>query len=307
MSEPRITPEAVAERVADRSISGTSMVVTVFGDAVSQHGGWIWLGSLIQALGPFGFGERSVRTAVNRLVQKDWLKADKVGRRSYFCFTDEAQAHYERAARRVYSDSRKEWDGYWTLVLFSGLPARKREVLVKSLSWQGFSSMAGGVYARPSAEREELDETIGGFDLTGNVTVLRASTDDPHSQSAIRDLARRKWSLDRLKAQYDEYLDFYRPLARELRPDELTPEQSFWLRTLMVHDYRRILPRDPGFPDEILPSGWFGFATYELIRRTYKAMVPSSVQYICRSLQNAEGLMPAPRRRFYRRFDNLNN
>lgn len=303
MTEPRITQATVAGRVADRSISATSIAVTVFGDSVSQHGGWIWLGSMIEALGPFGFGERSVRTAVNRLAQQDWLKVDRVGRRSYFCFTEQAQAHYERAARRIYSSGRREWDGYWTLVLFSGLPDRKREALVRSLSWQGFSTMAGGVYARPSAEREELDETIGGLDLSGRVTILRASTEDAHSQTAIRNLARRKWNLEKLRALYDEFLDFYRPMARELRPEELTPEQSFWLRTLMVHDYRRVLLKDPGFPDVVLPTGWFGYAAYELIRRTYKVLAPSSVQYICRSLENAEGPMPAPRRHFYRRFN----
>ena len=278
------------------------MVVTVFGDAVSQHGGWIWLGSLIEALQPFGFGERSVRTAVNRLAQQDWLKVDRVGRRSYFCFTDQAQAHYQRAARRIYAAGRREWDGQWTLVLFSGLPGRKREALVKSLSWQGFSSFAGGVYARPSAEREELDETIGELNLTGQVTVLLASIEDSHSQSAIRDLARKKWNLEKLKALYDEYLDFYRPMARELRPEELTLEQSFWLRTLMVHDYRRILLKDPGLPGAVLPTGWFGFAAYELFRRTYKVVALTSVKYLCRSLENAEGLLPAPRRGFYRRF-----
>ena len=305
MTDPRITTESIARRVADRSISGTSMVVTVFGDAVSQHGGWIWLGSLIAALQPFGFGERSVRTAVNRLAKQGWLKADKVGRRGFYCFTNEAQAHYERAARRIYSAGRKDWDGYWTLVLLPGLPEKKRDALVKSLSWQGFSSLARGVYACPSADREELDETIGGLDLTGQVTVLKASAEESHSRSGMRRLARKKWNLDELKALYDEYLDSYRPMARELRPNELTPEQSFWLRTLMVHDYRRILLRDPEFPDVVLPTGWFGFSAYELIKRTYKVIAPSSVQYICRELQNAEGPMPAPGRRFYRRFDGL--
>ncbi len=305
MTEPRISREAVAHRVADRSISATSMMVTVFGDAVSQHGGWIWLGSLIQALAPFGYGERSLRTAANRLAQQDWLKAERVGRRSYFCFTDQAQGHYERAARRIYSAGRQEWDGYWTLVLLPGLPEKKREALLKSLSWQGFSSLAGGVYARPSAERGELDETIGGLGLTGRVTVMKASTEESHSQSAIRDLARSKWKLDELKALYDEFLSFYRPMARELRPGELTPEESFWLRTLLVHDYRRILLRDPGFPDVILPAGWIGFTACDLISRTYKVLAAPSADYICSSLQNAEGPVPAPGRRFHRRFDSL--
>ena len=305
MTDPRITEETIARRVADRAISATSMVVTVFGDAVSQHGGWIWLGSLIRVLKPFGFSERRVRTAVFRLGRQDWLKADKVGRRGYYCCTDEAQAHYQRAARRIYSSGRKDWDGYWTLVLPVAVPEHKRDELLKSLSWQGFSSMAGGLYARPSAERDELDEIISALDLGGRVAVLQASAEDAHSQSAIRELARKKWKLDELKDLYDEYLDFYRPLARDLSGDTLTPEQSFWLRTLMVHDYRRVLLRDPGFPDVVLPTGWFGFSAYELIKRTYKVLAPSSVQYILRTLENAEGPLPPASRPFSRRFDGL--
>ncbi len=307
MTEPRITPQTVAGRIADRSISGTSLVVTVFGDSVSQHGGWIWLGSLIEALEPFGLGERNVRTAVNRLAKQDWLKVDRVGRRSYFCFTEEAQAHYERAARRIYSSRRKEWDGYWTLVLPVAVAERKREELIKSLSWQGFSSLAGGMYARPSAERAELDDTIAGLDLGGQVAVLQASAEDSQSRSAIRELVRTKWKLDEIRDLYDEFLEFYRPLARDLDPDELGPGQSFWLRTLMVHDYRRVLLRDPGFPDLVLPTGWFGFAAYELIKRTYKVLAPSSEQYIREALENAEGPMPPARRRFHRRFDGLDS
>ncbi|MCY4165822.1 MAG: phenylacetic acid degradation operon negative regulatory protein PaaX [Gammaproteobacteria bacterium] len=301
--KPRpVTSRILADRVAARSISAASMIVTVFGDAVSQHGGWIWLGSLIEALAPFGFGERRLRTAANRLARQDWLKAERVGRRSYFCFTEQARGHYERAARRIYSPARPEWDGHWTLVLIPALPEGKRDALIKSLSWQGFSSLASGLHARPSAEREELDDTIAGLGLAGQVTVFKASAGEPHSQSAVRDLARRKWNLDALKGHYDEFLSFYRPLARERRPGEPAPEESFWLRTLMVHDYRRILLRDPGFPDEILPAGWSGSASRELIKRAYKALAAPSADYICRNLKNAEGSLPAPRRRFHRRF-----
>ena len=302
MTPRRLTRRAAAGRVADRSISATSMIVTVFGDAVSQHGGWIWLGSLIEALAPFGFGERSLRTAANRLAQQDWLKSQRQGRRSFFAFTGEAQGHYERAARRIYSPGRQEWDGCWTLVLLPGLPEKKRNALVKSLSWQGFSSLAGGLYARPSAERVELDETISGLDLAGQVTVLRASTEEAQSQSAIQDLARRKWSLDQLNAQYKEFLSFYRPLANGLKPGDLTPGESFRLRTLMVHDYRRILLRDPGFPDAILPAHWSGLAACDLIRRTYKTLANSSANYIRQNLQNAQGPMPPPNRSFHHRF-----
>ena len=113
----KITSELIAERVAESSISGSSMVVTVFGDAISQHGGWIWLGSLINVLAPFGYSEGLIRSSVFRLVQQDWLKTTRIGRRSHYCFTDTANGHYERAARRIYSAGHHEGDGSWTLIL----------------------------------------------------------------------------------------------------------------------------------------------------------------------------------------------
>ncbi|MEM8659491.1 MAG: phenylacetic acid degradation operon negative regulatory protein PaaX, partial [Pseudomonadota bacterium] len=47
-----------------RPLRGGSLIITVFGDAISQHGNSVWLGSIIQALEPFGLNSRLIRTAV---------------------------------------------------------------------------------------------------------------------------------------------------------------------------------------------------------------------------------------------------
>ena len=281
------------------------MVVTVFGDTVSQHGGWIALGSLIEALTPLGLTERSLRTAVNRLAKQDWLKSTRLGRRSYYCFTDEAQAHYERAARRIYAAEQREWDGCWTLVLPSSVPEEKRDKFIRSLSWQGFSSLVPGAYARPSAVRTGLDETIAELGLDGSVVVLQASTRDPDSQDALKRLAQAKWNLDGLHDLYDEFLGFYRPLTRNLAPRDLAPRESFRLRTMLVHDYRRVLLKDPEFPDVVLPTGWIGFSAHELIRRCYRMLAPASEKYVRQNLENADGLLPGAGSSFHRRFGGL--
>ena len=56
--------QQIQKHIKDNSISCTSMVVTVFGDLVSQHGSWVSLASLIQVLEPFGFNERQIRMSV---------------------------------------------------------------------------------------------------------------------------------------------------------------------------------------------------------------------------------------------------
>ena len=93
----------VAEFSARRPIRCTSLIVTLFGDVVSQHGGVIWLGSLVEALSLLGVYERLVRTSTFRLVQEGWLESVRSGRRSFYRFTDYGRQEYERAARRIYA------------------------------------------------------------------------------------------------------------------------------------------------------------------------------------------------------------
>ncbi len=69
--------------VKNETLSGTSLISTIFGDSVLHRGGNISLASLIQLLELFGFNDRAVRTSVFRLVKNDWLCSDKIGRTSF--------------------------------------------------------------------------------------------------------------------------------------------------------------------------------------------------------------------------------
>ncbi|MFK8021157.1 MAG: phenylacetic acid degradation operon negative regulatory protein PaaX [Pseudomonadales bacterium] len=301
----RLNSESFLNRVADQNYSCTSMVITVFGDVVSQHGGWIWMGSLINTLGLFGYSERLVRTAVFRLVQQDWLQANKIGRRSYYCFTENAKGHYERAARRIYASEIPDWDGSWTFVTPTLVPDDKREEFRKSLMWQGYNSLVSGMMAHPSAERTSLDETLEELDLVGKAIVFSARNTDVHSKAALKSLVLQKWNLDELAQQYDELLNFYRPLIKSQKLSAVSPEIAFQMRVLLIHDYRRVLLRDPDFPDELLPTGWVGFEVYELVKRLYRILSPKTEVYIEDKLSNAQGTLPHAGSRFYKRFSGI--
>jgi phenylacetic acid degradation operon negative regulatory protein len=300
-----VVEATIQQRVSEQNISCTSMVVTVFGDVVSQHGGWIWLGSLIEALEDFGFNERLVRTAVYRLVQNDWLQVSKVGRRSYYCFTENAKGHYAKAARRIYAGPAAEWDGAWTLVIPANVSDDKREEFRKSLNWQGFNTLSPGLYAHPSSDRTSLDETLQELGIADQVVVLSAQTNDPQSQASIRQLARQRWKLNDLAESYQELVDFYRKAAETFSKNTPPAKDCFHLRTLLIHDYRRILLRDPDFPEEMLPQGWIGLQAHDLVRRLYRAVATASLEYIENELENAHGALPGTNERFYKRFGGL--
>ncbi|MEQ8230553.1 MAG: hypothetical protein RKL32_02480 [Gammaproteobacteria bacterium] len=137
-----------------------SLVVTLFGDVVSQHGGSVWLGGLVEALGRFGLNAGQVRTAVFRLARDGWLEATQHGRRSCYRLTASGQRQYARAAARIYAPVHAEWDGEWTLVMPAGVASGAREELRRRLGWLGFAPLAGGVLAHPRAPRAALAETL---------------------------------------------------------------------------------------------------------------------------------------------------
>ncbi len=295
----------VQQRIADSSISCTSMVVTIFGDVVSQHGGWIWLGSLIKAMKPFGFSERLVRTAVYRLVQSDWLMTKKAGRCSYYCFTDTAKSHYEKAARRIYHPRQVEWNGFWTLVLPVSVPEEKRDEFRKSLGWQGFNTLTNGVFAHPSPDRRSLDETLLEQGLNDHVIVMSASTDEVYSSQVVKELAMERWKLSELQRSYSEFVAFYRSWNQQTVQRMPTGQDCFVMRTMLIHDFRRILLRDPNFPDAMLPHGWVGHEAHDLLQRLYRRLAECSVVYIKNNLECVNGNLPEPRGDFYQRFGGL--
>jgi phenylacetic acid degradation operon negative regulatory protein len=297
----------VKQHIKKSTISCTSMVVTIFGDIVSQHGSWLWLSSLIKALEPLGFNERQVRTSVYRLVQSNWLQGNKVGRCSYYCFTDFAMAHYEKAARRIYAADQADWNENWILVLPISVPEEKKEEFRKSLLWQGFNTLVSGLYAHPSCDTSSLDEAIHELGLASHVIILNGSVADLNSQSVIKTLIKDRWQLSELETSYRDFLNFYRPLCQQLlnkqeKPEQLSTTDCFLLRAILIHDYRRVLLRDPDFPQAMLPQGWVGYEAHDLVKRLYKVLIAPSTSYIEENMKNAQGNLPEASSKFYQRF-----
>ena len=50
-----------------------SLIITLFGDVISQHGGEIWLGSIAKSVEALGVNDRLVRTSIFRLAKEGWL------------------------------------------------------------------------------------------------------------------------------------------------------------------------------------------------------------------------------------------
>lgn len=280
-----------------------SLIVTVFGDSISQHGNAVWLGSLIEALAPFGLNARQIRTAVFRLVKNEWLSCVKIGRRSYCSLTEFGQRQYEHSARRIYAARPPSWDGQWTLVVPAFAGPEQRDRLKRELGWLGFSNIANGVLAHPCADRESLGETLRELDLDQFVVILRATAERVAGGDALKRLTRQSWQLDELEGRYADFVTRFRPALKVLSAAHNTnAAQLFELQTVVIHEYRRMLLKTSDLPDDLLPANWSGRAAMALTAGLYHALRDASAAHLEANLTGPQGSLAPAGPAYFRRF-----
>jgi phenylacetic acid degradation operon negative regulatory protein len=298
----------VARLIAERHPRAGSLVVTVFGDAVVPHGGAIWLGSLIRWLADFGVQERAVRTAVHRLAADDWFTATSSGRRSDYRLTRTSRHRFADAERRIYAAAPFPWDEtWWIVVLGHGAAAvEARDRARRELRWHGFGELAPTVLVHPSADVAELALTDLG--LRRHAIVLRARGDDrlPKGRASVRELVASAWDLRHLATEYQVYVRRFRPIAERLAAGaSLSPAPCFQLRVFAIHEYRRILLRDPELPAELLPERWVGGEARRVCAAIYRAVEARAAEFVQASGEVSGRALPSPARSYFRRFGGL--
>ncbi len=306
MAKIRCIEELLEEFRQTRPIRSGSLIITLYGDAIVPRGSSVWLGSLITLLAPLGLNQRLVRTSVFRLAKQGWLTSRQLGRRSFYRVTDSGQRRFETAFRRIYAQPHVDWDGVWRIVLTSQVDNIQREALRRELSWLGFGALAPGLMAHPMADLDLLTTTLQGLSVQEDVIIMRASPEGLNTSRSLKELVQSCWNLKQLAQDYDRFLERFRPLWKVLEGfTELEPEQCFQTRTLLVHDYRRILLRDPQLPNELLPADWAGASARLLCRNLYRLLQGPSEQYLSGVLETAEGPPPEAAPYFYKRFGSL--
>lgn len=283
-----------------------SLLVTVWGDAIAPHGAGIWLGSLIRLVAPLGLNERLVRTSVLRLTREGWFTVAREGRRSYYGLTEFGhKALVAEPPRRIYAAAPTPWDGAWHLVLTNlggdgRIDRETRLQLRRELTWLGFGAAAPGVFAHPSPDRAGVDRVLAKLGVAGKVEQMTATSE------RSRDLLQSCWDLEALRAAYRRFIERFRPLWQALeKSSEPEPETCFVLRALLIHEYRRIILRDPELPAELLSPDWEGGSARVLCRNLYRRVAAAAERHVTSLLETADGPLPEPRPYYYQRFGGL--
>jgi phenylacetic acid degradation operon negative regulatory protein len=283
---------------AQRPLRGGSLLVTIFGDAIAPRGGIVTLASLIRLAAPFGLSERLVRTAAARLAREGWLAAERSGRRSEYRLSRAGAVRFAEATRRIYAPAPPGWDGRWTLLM---LPAGRRRPaqLREGLKWLGFGQLSAAVFAHPGTTPEEARRWLLKMPGAADALLLYAQGVDAASE---RRLAAQGWDLAELGRRYQRFLERFQPLLPILQRGGMSGERAFLVRTLLIHEYRKIHLQDPLLPLKLLPADWVGRRAYELTRALYAAVVAAAELHLSESARRLEGPLPPAAQALQRRF-----
>lgn len=289
-------------------IRTNSLIVTLFGDAIAPHGGAVLLGSLIDLVAPLDINGRAVRTSVFRLMQEDWLHAVPIGRRSEYSLTPSGSRRFAHAYRRIYDTPQTAWDGRWQLVIVpdNAMSPTQRESLRRELLWDGFGQLGGNIFAHPGVDDRQLHELLAQAGCEQKVLVMHGAMPGAPSATTVTSLAQQCWRLDKLAEDYRSFVARFSPALTWLENgSSREPQHHFLLRTLLIHEFRRVQLRDPQLPDALLAPDWPGHGARALCRALYEKTIALSELYLEETLQTRHGKLPPADKSLFQRFGGL--
>ena len=268
----------VRRRCCEPDISARSVLVTVLGDSVLPVTKTLWLSSLFELAAPFGFSERLVRTSMFRLAAEGWVSNERIGRRSRYSMTLLAVRESEDADRRIYGREPGRWDGWWTFAVVDApsMAAAERDRIVRHLRWHGFVALGRGLMASPSVSVSSLRDLLRLVQPATVVPIGRSQIDELDALVEQGFFAEVFQTAD-TEAAYSRFLSRYEPWSARA-VEAAAPPDAYALRTMLVHELRRIRLRAPDMPTELLPSGWIGDRAYDLAAGLYRRLSPPAAR-----------------------------
>jgi phenylacetic acid degradation operon negative regulatory protein len=260
-------------------IRAGSLIVTLFGDAIVPRGGHLALSSLLEIMRAFRVSETLVRTAMSRLVADSLFERKKIGRNTFYSLSASGQQAFAAAAAKIYGVLPADWDGRFDLVLLEGGGAERADARAQ---WQG---RGYGVLT---------PDLVVGIAGGKPEAALHLSAEAADVETA-RALATRGWPLDDLAVRYRHFNQMFAStrdaLAGCSAPDDLA---CLVIRILLIHEYRRVVLRDPLLPGPLLPLDWPGRKAHDLAAAIYAAVADSADRWLSGHAVDERGSLPAP-------------
>jgi phenylacetic acid degradation operon negative regulatory protein len=277
-------------------VHARSALFDLYGDHLRRRGGAAPVAALVRLLAPLGIAAPAVRTAVSRMVRQGWLAPQRLSTGPGYALTAKATRRLDDAAARIYRTGSRPWDGRWHVVHTDRVRHRAtRERLRDGLGFHGYAPLDETTWIAPRASSDALG-------------LLAAEDVGAESFSATHDgdsaaLVAKAWDLDALAAAYDGWLELATGVVAGAGPDA-DDETAFATRSLLVHEWRKFLFRDPDLPPSLLPADWPGRRAAAYFDRESARLLPAADRFVDSCLDPAGQITrPSPSGRAVRPYE----
>lgn len=252
---------------AEKPLRVWSLIVTVFGDLIMERGmkadpPTMWIAPLLDLLELLGIDGALARTNFSRLVANGTLLRTKSSRNTFYRLSDSSRAQFMTAAQRIYGRDGAAPATHLTLTVIDRCKDRgkARAALLEA----GFTMIAPtvGLAPRTIAPESLPPETI----ITAAIPSI-----------ALRQAAAEAWHIEELSQAYHRFIRNYASLDSAV---SLSPSEAVSARIAMVHQYRRLVLRDPHLTPELLPQGWAGQEARALFTRACQKLDAGSARWL---------------------------
>lgn len=307
----RLIASIINNKGLRRPLRAKSLVATLFGDVIESFGGRIWLGDLIELVHLFGVNERLLRTAIYRLADEGWVSKTRQGRRSIYELSRDGREQTALVHELIYANNKKTWNGIWNIVIASAknIPPSRLAQLQRRLSLMGFGVLSKNVFAHPDMDNALVGTVIAELGLEDRVPVMQSQTVTRGSGAGNfaldRELVKQCCPYDEVEVLYKHFIAAYGGMLKKLKSGRsLADDACFRLRILLIHDYRRLLFRDPQLPAELLPHDWIGTIARDIVSRLYGLIFQQANRHYLHICDDRT-FRPRLKRGFFKRFGGL--
>ena len=211
-----------------------SLVVTVFGDLAQGTGDTLSMQTLARITEPLGVKPEALRVALHRLKKDGWIVSERQGRNSLIGLTDFGRTQSTEAAPLIYRRTGPNI-GQWAIFIASPQSQPSRD------------------------ELERIRESRSSFNVSPNEVIAPAFlAGDELLRAPFDPTTAPEWVLQSVfpKALQHKYAHLNRRLAdlSAAIPEMSDPFKIATLRTLLVHNWRRIVLSHPDVDDVFIPG-----------------------------------------------------
>lgn len=225
-----------------------SLIITFFGDSILNKGGEVEASRIKALMRAMRIESGTLRTALSRLTTDHWLERYKNGKNTIYRLGDRGVKEFGPASELIYSPPSTEFEEDWKVIL------------------------------NPS-----LDYEHPGFLIQPGVSILPISEEIPKNSlifnSKINFLSEEisyKFLPKGYFKEINQLIDIFVPIQNT----KLGPLEAMITRTLLIHNWRRIVLKFPEVPKEFTPKQWKGHNIRLLVKEIYDELTPEAENWL---------------------------